>query len=376
MHFDIVIIGGGMVGATLALALEKSTINIAVVDSLPLNIKTDERLIALNEGSACLYENLGLWPQLFPHAGKIKTVHVSHKGRFGMTRIHAKEIGLSALGYVVPAKHINAALDAQLKTSNITIFRPATLEALEQNAEGVTLQIRTEEKIESLYAKKVYGADGSFSTVRNLLDIPIEKIDYQQSALVTVTELQRSHEEIAYERFLSEGAIAMLPLSGQSVATIWTDKNERIKELMSLNDSDFISELQKHFGYRLGRFFNIHKRAVYPLQSIRAKTNGKNHVTLLGNALHTVHPLAAQGLNLALYEVAAIASGGAGYSGFSGELGHRLNWLFSTDLFLFNQARQFAMVGLDIFSPLKKRFAKRAMGREGLVPELLMRKEV
>ena len=231
MHFDIVIIGGGMVGATLALALQKNHTNIALIDSLPLNIKDDQRLIALNEGSVCLFENMGLMTHLLPHAGKIQAVHVSHKGRFGITRIHAKEMGLPALGYVVPAKHINAALDAKLKTANVTIFRPATLETLIQNEEGVTMQIRTEEKIAPIQAKKVYGADGSFSTVRALLDIPIEKIDYQQSALVTVTELQRSHEAIAYERFLGGGAIAMLPLPGQSVATIWTDSHERIKAL-------------------------------------------------------------------------------------------------------------------------------------------------
>jgi 2-octaprenyl-6-methoxyphenol hydroxylase len=384
MTFDVIIIGGGMVGASLACALHKRHHTIALIDSAPLNLAEDERLIALNDGSTCLFENIGIWPHLKPHAAAIQQVHVSHLRRFGITRIHAKDLGLTALGHVVPAKYINSALNETLKTiANVTVLRPAKLESLEQDETGVNLTISTTQSNQTLRAKQVVGADGSFSTVRRLLNIAVEKVDYQQSALVTVTQLQRDHQHIAYERFLQNGAIAMLPLTQQRAATIWSDQHDNIAHLMSLSDEAFIATLQKQFGYRLGRLQGIGKRAVYPLQMLHAKEQQKQHVTLIGNALHTVHPLAAQGLNLALYEVALLAENpphllfDKGWMGgiFKGGLGDKLNWLFSTDLFLLNQARQLAMLGLDILPPVKNLFAQYAMGKIGQVPDLLIRKD-
>lgn len=396
MQFDIIIIGGGMVGVTLACALQKSDLRIALIDSAPIDSGEDERLIALNDSSICLYENIGIWPSLEPYAAAIRQVHVSHKGRFGITRINAADLGLAALGYVVPAKYINSALLDHLHAiDSVKLFQPAILESLEQDAEGVTLRINTANGAQSLRAKSVIGADGSFSTVRKLLAIPVEKIDYQQSALVTVTELQRDHQHIAYERFQNSGAIAMLPLADQRVATIWTDRNETIADLMSLSDTAFLSQLQKQFGYRLGRLHNVGKRAVYPLQMLRAQEQRKQHVMLIGNALHTMHPIAAQGLNVALHEVAVLverivirdvpaggcpgmllgAAGPPRDNDFNIQLSDRLTWIFSTDLFVLNKARQLAMLGLDIFRPARKYFTQRAMGRRGEVPYLLIRKD-
>lgn len=377
MQFDLIIIGGGMVGASLACALQKKPISIALIDSAPIDSAEDERLIALNDNSVCFFENLNIWSIMAPHAASIQQIHVSQRGRFGITRIHANEVQLSALGYVVPAKYINAALNHALKSSQIQVLRSASLQALTQADNQVTLTIATESGIKTMQASRVIGADGTHSTVRQLLNIPTEKIDYQQSALVTITELQRDHHQIAYERFQNSGAIAMLPLTDKKVATIWTDSREYIAELMKLNDSEFLSTLQKQFGYRLGRFLQTGKRAFYPLHMVLAKEHRQQNVMLIGNALHTLHPIAAQGLNLALFEVAGLAENLAWDDfkpqTFNVQLSHRLSWLFSSDMFLLNTARQLGLISLDIFSSVKKRFAKHAMGKTGKVPYLLIR---
>lgn len=384
-QYDLIIIGGGMVGATLAAVLKNTDLHIALVDAAPKQAVEDERLIALNDASVCLFENCGIWPMLSEHATNIKQVHVSKRGRFGVTRIDAKVVGLSALGYVVPATYINAALETHLRTANnLTWIKPGTLESLSEDNEGVKLVVRTPKNLEYYNAKLVIGADGSYSTVRALLNIPTEIIDYQQSALVTTTLLSREHHNMAYERFLDDGALAMLPLKDRKVATIWTAGNAMIARLMALSDQDFTLELQKHFGYRLGRLQSIAKRAIYPLKMIKAKYQHQGHVWLIGNAAHTIHPIAAQGLNLALYEVAMITSSllekdpalmdKIDQQHFIQQLSHRLTWLFSTDMFGFNQVRQMGLVGLDLMTSLKKHFTEKAIGKGGFVPALLTRK--
>ncbi len=383
MKFDLIIIGGGMVGVTLAAVLKNTDISIALVDEAKHSTTEDERLIALNDASVSLFENSGIWPLLKPHAAPIKQVHVSKKGRFGITCIDADIVGLDALGCVVPAKYINAALEAHLADAkNITCIKPATLESLTQDEQGVELSMNDGKHYQ---AKLVIGADGSYSTVRTLLEIPTETIDYQQSALVTTTHLSRDHNYIAYERFLDNGALAMLPLTDMKVATIWTAANDVIADLMKLSDQDFLQALQKYFGYRLGRLQGIGKRAIYPLKMIKAKYRRKQHVWLIGNAAHTIHPIAAQGLNLALYEVAVIASAlleknpvlmdKIDNRNFNQQLSHQLTWLFSSDMFVFNQVRQAGLIGLDLLTGLKKRFATKAIGRSGFLPTLLIRND-
>ena len=239
-------------------------------------------------------------------------------------------------------------------------------------------------------ADVVIGADGSDSTVRRLLNIPIQKIDYQQSALVTVTELTREHKNIAYERFQEQGAIAMLPLKGTSVATIWTAPTVFINELMQLSDLEFLQLLQKQFGYRLGRLKKIHPRATYPLSMQYAEQQKKKNVLLIGNAAHTLHPIAAQGLNSALYEVAVLTEYLAAQNSlknglenfqvhysqqnFSRYLSDGLVKLFSNQSLLPTILRQTGMISFDLCSVAKKKFAHLAMGKTGHVPGLLLRR--
>jgi 2-octaprenyl-6-methoxyphenol hydroxylase len=383
MQFDIIIIGGGMVGATLACSLRDSQLNIALIDVNTIETSEDHRLIALNYSSYCLFQNLGIWPALKPYAEAINEVHISHRGHFGTTRLTASESDFPTLGYVVPAKYINKALYENL--SHITLIQPAKLIDLIQDTDSATLTIETPDGLNNIKGKIIIGADGNHSTVRELLNIPTTKIDYQQSALVTITELQRSHHNIAYERFQKEGAIAMLPLTNNRAATIWTASNTNITELMQLDNNAFLQKLQDSFGYRLGRFRKTEKRYTYPLHMIKAENQVKGRVILIGNAAHALHPIAAQGFNLALYEIAALRDYFSSYSidkmslidfateqqKMSMQLSHHLTWVFSKDFFILNTARMIGMLSLDLCHPLKEKFTRKAMGQTGSIPSLL-----
>ncbi len=390
-EFDIIIVGGGIVGGALAYTLSKGPWQIALVDAVEKKIE-DARLIALNAGSCCLFKNSGLWPALAADATSIQQIHVSHQGHFGITRIAAQELGVDTLGHVVPANAIVKSIFAALSNrENVKIICPALLTAITPDTETSTLAFDTAAGKEIYQADIIIGADGSYSTVRELLGIQTQTIDYQQSALVTVTELARHHNHVAYERFQKEGAIAMLPLADNRVATIWTSSNTHINHLMQLTPSDFLQQLQQQFGYRLGRMLQIGKRATYPLQMQQVQQQLKQNVLLIGNAAHTLHPIAAQGLNIALYEVAALTDYLLKQSSlkkclmnlpldslqqsFSRRLSHGLTELFAKDLFPVNLARQAGMISFDQCTPLKKKFASHTMGKAGHVPSLFLNME-
>lgn len=394
--FDIIIIGGGLVGAGLALALRSSSLRIALVDAR-LPSAEDPRLFAMNYSSCQFLKNVGLWDALSKHAAPINSVHVSTKGRFGSVRLNRQEAAIDYLGHVIPARYIEAALNDSLESiskqqSNFVIFRPAKLEFIKQDTNHAEVTLSINQQSLRLTASVIIGADGTVSTVRDQAGIGTTKVDYKQSAIVTKTTLKRSHEGIAYERFNAHGAIAMLPLPNNECATIWSGDNEYIESLASLSDDSFLNKLQQEFGYRLGRLQGIAKRHQFPLQMICAQTNHKDHVLLIGNAAHTLHPIAAQGFNLALYEVALIAEHilgktdilsaanlaqvlkkSAAQESASTKVSHYLSDIFVERSAISTIALQAGMAGLDNLSPLKKKFIERMTGRTGRVPRLLLR---
>jgi 2-octaprenyl-6-methoxyphenol hydroxylase len=378
MQTDIAIIGGGMVGATLAYALKDSPLKITLIDAHLANGANDARLIALNHGSISLLKKLALFESLIPFAAAINKVHISHKGYFGATRIHANELNLSELGCVIPAKNINQILEEKLSETKINILRPATLIDLNQETDQVKLTLKIAEQEQAITSRWVIAADGTYSTVREKLKIPVEKHDYQQSALVTVVHLRRSHQYTAYERFLKEGAIAMLPLTDNRCAVIWSGPTARITELTQLSSEVFLHQLQKEFGYRLGSMQAVDQRALYPLHFVKAQQRLYDRVLLIGNAAHTVHPLAAQGLNLAFREITlltqlieekslahldlAMLNKYSFSEKLTMQLSHYLNTLFSIDFFPVAMLRQLGLVGLDNCSFIKRRFAAHPTG--------------
>lgn len=394
MRYDLIIVGGGLVGLSLAAALHNSKLRMALIDAR-LPSQNDPRLFALNYSSCQLFTNLGIWQSFSSKATAIRKVHVSYRGRFGAVRLHHKEVDLPTLGHVIPAGDIELALQHKVATQdNVTLYQPAKLMQLklDENIAQVSIINAMNEEI-ALRSTLIIGADGNDSTVRKQLNILTDEHDYQQTAIVTRTTLQplRSHEGIAYERFYDEGAIAMLPLPDNQCATIWTASNVTISELMTLPDDLFLAELQKTFGYRLGRLQAVSKRFTYPLRMIRAQKNQEKCVFLLGNSAHALHPIAAQGFNLALYEVAALAEcilhksnetiTAADLQQISNQiyqqqqrsisLSHRLASLQTASSWI-NRCFQLGMIFLDLTMPIKKQFIKRLLGRLGRVPPLLL----
>jgi len=380
-HFDVIIVGGGLVGMTLALGLQTTQkARVALVEaSAPL--VQDTRLIALNDGSVNLLKNLKVWPALASHAAPIQKVHVSKRGQFGAVRIRAEELNRDALGYVIPAHFINETLNCLLhENPGVTLFKPGKLDTLNQSSSTVTLSIVCNDEKIILTANRVIGADGSDSTVRQLLNISCRTIEYQQSAMVMRVELKAEGQSIAYERFLEGGAIALLPLLRNSAAIIWTDQNETIHHLMTLSEDDFLKTLQHTFGFRAGLLTKVLPRSTFPLRMIEASRAQEGNVILMGNALHTVHPIAAQGFNLALYEVAVLLENWQQEQPFfekvsrsqqwSQRLSHFLPMVFANDFFMMKIVRSIGMMGLDNCLPAKKYFMQQALHCHGRVPQL------
>jgi len=387
IHYDLIIVGGGLVGAGLAAALQDSSWKIALIDARePSN--NDQRLFALNHSSCEFLQNVGVWSVLKAHTTPIQQVHVSRRGHFGAVRLHASDVNLASLGHVIPAYQIEKALNEKLATlTNVAVYRPALLKQLTQTNDAVTLTIATKTNEEQiLHAAFVMGADGTDSTVRQQLSLTTKCIDYQQTALVAHITLQRSHQHIAYERFNDKDAIAMLPLPNNQCAMIWSGEQSDIAHLMQQSDADFLQTLQRSFGYRLGRLQAVGKRFHYPLRMVTTEKNAAGRVLLLGNSAHTLHPIAAQGLNLALYEVAAlvekIQSNQLDLNQLSNELqtqqaasmrlSHHLAEFIANDSPLASCFVQLGMLGLDTLRPLKKQFITRMIGKAGRVPRLLL----
>lgn len=379
--YDILIVGAGLVGSSLALALSKTSLRIALCESTPLKTTVEpvnhDRILALTYGSACFLQTLGIDSLLASQTTPIHTVHVSHRGHLGITRINATEEHVPALGYVIPAALLGAELNkAVLALPHLTLFNPASVHSLTRTNNKWKIKLTNE----TITATLVIAADGSRSTVRQLLNIVTETQDYGQSALVTTVKLNRSHQQIAYERFTENGALAMLPLKDQHCGLIWTAPHVQIETLLKLNEIEFLQQAQQCFGYRLGRLLQISKRSSHPLQFLHAKEQTREGLMLIGNAAHTIHPIAAQGFNLGLSSIACLSKLITEnwsdphllqkYDQLSLanqqqiiRFTNRLTTCFSQDFLPINLIRSSGLLALDLIPPLKSRLAKRLLGR-------------
>lgn len=311
-NFDLTIVGGGLVGMSLALALADQPLRIAMIEALPAKVQTaydyDARPIALSLSSQRIFSALGVWEPIAHLAQPIQTVHISDKGHFGMTRIHAKQQQVPALGYVIEMPQlISVLLEEVNKKHQLTQFCPAKLTHFEKQQDHWQLNLATEQGEQAITTSLLVAADGVNSFIRNQLSIETEVIDYQHQAIVANVSLPQDHKNIAYERFCPTGPIAFLPMQKQRSGLVITFPAERAQAAIDLNDEKFLQLLQKQFGYRLGRLQKIGKRATYPLRSLVSKEQVREGLVLLGNAAHTLHPIAAQGFNLSLRDVACLA---------------------------------------------------------------------
>ena len=315
--FDIVISGGGLIGATLALVLAEAIplCTIAIVEPVPLKSDAqpsfDSRCLAIAQSSKQLLANYGLWSDLKQYAQPIEHIHVSDRGHIGKTYLHADEFNFSALGYVLEVQDIgNVLADRLNKTANVHWFSPhkiAALETLEQH------QVITLDNDQVIHAKLLLGADGGNSSTRQLLNIDCRNDDYQQMAVIANVGLKDSHQNWAYERFTEFGPIALLPMkpspsNNARYSLVWCHNSDNAKQLMAATAEQFIDKLQQAFGYRAGQFVEVSKPVCYPLTLSLAEDMVSHRAALVGNSSHTIHPIAGQGFNLGLRDIEALRS--------------------------------------------------------------------
>jgi 2-octaprenyl-6-methoxyphenol hydroxylase len=312
MKSDIAIVGGGMVGASLAVALSRLGLTLTLIEAIPHDAAAqpsfDERTTAISNGSRRILETLGLWRALASRASPIAKIHVSDMGRFGFARIDAKEQNLEALGFVVANRDLGSVLWNSLASlPGCTLRSPAKVVKVEQQDAEVLLEVESNGQIEQIEAKLVVAADGAQSAVRSAFGVDMHSRDYGQTALITTILPQRFHEHVAYERFTPHGPLALLPLADGRCTLVLTLKNDAVEGVLALSDEEFLKEVQKRFGFRLGRFLKVGRRVAYPLSLTRAERLSQGRCVIIGNAAQALHPVAGMGFNLGLRDAACLA---------------------------------------------------------------------
>ncbi len=415
-HFDIIIAGGGMVGATLACALAKTgQFSVAVVEAFPLSksrldsqqenqspIYTpsyDARSTALSEGSCRILDSLDLLATVKTRAEAIEQIHVSDQGKFGVTRISCEDEAVDSFGIVVENPWFGQTLVNALYGGNaITVFSPAKVVSVTSGQQAghvaqVVVGAETEDGLLELTADLLVAADGAESACCRYLHIDKEVHDYGQSAIVANLTPIKGHQKIAYERFTEFGPLALLPLVDNRFALVLTVPSEQLNNYLNMNDSQFIKVINERTGGRAGGFSKVGERASYPLKLMRAKEQIRPGCVVLGNAAHSLHPVAGQGFNLSLRDVALLTSTLSEAKKNNQMIGQlsvlenylnareldqettiqfsdKLMRLFANNSALLATGRNLGMIALDLWPGGKKILTRHAMGLSAGIPEL------
>ena len=310
--YDIIIAGGGMVGASLACALREENVRIAVIE--PVSPRTsdqpsyDDRGLALSLASQRILAGLGLWRNVSGGANPIRHIHVSDRHRFGFVRLDAEMLQIQALGYVVIARELgHVLLDHLAKAKTIDVLCPATVKGVELESDHAKVNIDVGSDKKVLTSRLIIIADGTHSDVREMVGIDAQIKDYHQTAIVTNVTPGNDHNDTAYERFTDSGPMALLPLTGKRCVVVFTVNTQDADHYINMDDEAFISALQVRFGRRLGKFQRIGSRKSYPVIRLEAGDQVADRAVVLGNSAHTIHPNGAQGFNLGLRDVAGLA---------------------------------------------------------------------
>ncbi|MFQ6005438.1 MAG: 2-octaprenyl-6-methoxyphenyl hydroxylase [Woeseia sp.] len=400
--YDIVIAGGGMIGSSLALALAPLKLRIAVVEPVVPADKSqpsfDDRSTALSRSSQRMFVAIGIWPNIVDFSTPITSIHVSDKGRFGFSHINADQQGVDALGYVVINRALGEILRKALnETDRLETICPGKVTAVDLHQDLTSVQIeKPDGKSQRLTCNLLVAADGANSVVRKLAGIGASRIDYDQLAVVGNLQPEKPPMNRAFERFTDTGPLALLPVADDRAAFVWTLPSAKADEVMHLTDEAFTNELQAVFGLRLGIFSRVGRRAAYPLALSKASRLVAGRCVLIGNAAHGLHPVAAQGFNLGLRDVAALsdciadarprrdASFDVGKADILDEF---VDWrradqrklvritdgivrVFGSASAPVGVLRNLGMLGFDLVPGVRSLFAKHMMGLAGPLPRL------
>ena len=386
---DVVIAGGGMVGASLAAALSSLPLQIALVEAFPAEVTQesgyDDRAIALSYGSRQILQGMGLWDEVTKAANAIDSIHVSDRGHFGATRLNAKQQKVPALGYLIEARTYAEVVGNFLSKTSVQVIQPAQVDVVEPSGKASAVSISNDSGTRRIQTKLLVACDGANSVVRKMLGVSATTHDYQQVAIIANVTTEVPHQNRAFERFTEQGPIALLPMSDNRCSLVWTLSADNYQVVLDLRDDEFLRALGDAFGYRLGRFTRVGQRSSYPLKLTTSTALTANRLVIVGNAAHSLHPVAGQGLNLALRDIADLAGQVAAAVAAGEDLGSAqflasyaamrqkdtdrtvqytdsLVKLFSNDSFLLGHARAAGLTLVDRLLPLRSLLAQQSMG--------------
>ncbi|MFA2978636.1 2-octaprenyl-6-methoxyphenyl hydroxylase [Acinetobacter pittii] len=317
MQQQVIIVGGGMVGLSLSLMLAKANIAVKLLEAVkypnyddqnvaPYHSSFDARNTALSRRSVQIYQKLGLWDALQQHATPILQVHITEQGSFGKARLIAEQEKVESFGQVIENAWLGRVLLTQVRQQPlIELIDGVQVTALTQDAEQVHIEAKRGDEVLKLESKLLIAADGRDSFCRQAIGVGVDVHDYDQVAIVTTVQTSKPHEQVGFERFSALGPLALLPLPGEyRRSVVWPVKKGTEGEwLGEENDQHFLDALQKTYGDRAGKFEKTGRRFSYPLSQVLAHKQAVGRVILMGNAAHTIHPVAGQGFNLCLRDV-------------------------------------------------------------------------
>lgn len=396
MKTDVIIIGGGLVGLTMACALGKAGVKATLIEAkdptLTNDDKFDGRCSAVAHSSANIFKAIGVWKALEKYAGPIKEIYVTDGNSPLFLHFGEEETEGKPMGYMVENRYIRRALFTQAQDDeNIELLAPAEYKEIEYGNHFVTVTLKNKKKIQ---AKLLIAADGRNSRLREETGIEAVHHDYNQTGIVCAFKHEIDHNCIAQERFLPAGPFAILPMADcRHSALVWTERRELARELMEMNEKEFTREAEKRFGDFLGKLKLASPRWSYPLSLTFARKYSAKRMCLLGDSAHAIHPIAGQGLNLSWRDVAVLAElivetkrlgldiGGAGVLDAYQALRRKdnlamiaatdsLNRLFSNNITPVRIVRKSGLALVNMIPGLKKRFVSHAMGKGEKIAKL------
>lgn len=393
---DVLIVGGGPVGGTLACALSAAGMEVIAVDQADpaagLDAGFDGRASSIALGSQRILDALGLWAGMEPHAAPIRHIRVSEGESPLFLHYDERDTGGPPFGYMVENRFIRKALFDRIPTlDTVRLLAPARVDGLERSGSGVEARLADGRRIS---ARLIVGADGRASGVRAGAGIRVTGWPYRQTAIVCTVAHERPHDFVAHEHFLPTGPFAVLPLLGNRSSIVWTERKDLAPAIMALDEAEFLAELEHRFGDYLGRLRVVGPRWSYPLSLQHAETAIALRLALVGDAAHAMHPIAGQGLNMGLRDVAALTEVLAEARRLGLDIGadtvlerfqrwrrfdntlmlamtDGLNRLFSNAIGPVRLARGLGLAAVNRMPPLKRLFVRSAMGLAGRLPRLM-----
>jgi 2-octaprenyl-6-methoxyphenol hydroxylase len=404
-RYDIAIVGGGLVGASLACALSPLGLRIALLEKVAFSAKSqpsyDDRTLALSASSCAILRSLDLWGDLADNATAIRKILVSEQGRPGRVVMDPAELGLEAFGHVVEARVFGRAVLARVPgLGGVDYLCPASVSGVEPVNDGMRLRYVLEDdpgQEAQLDAALLVGADGANSFVREQMGVEARSHDYGQTAIICNITPEQDHAGRAFELFTPAGPFAVMPHVEGRCGLIWCVASEQAEAQLALADEDYRAAAQARFGDELGNFLKIGRRSSYPLRLVRATRDTAPRTVVLGNAAHAIHPIGAQGFNLGLRDAAVLAEvladglrrRGSGALGEPDTLRRYSEWrradhdgtidysdgmarLFANPSSLVSSARAVGLFAHAVLPALRRRMALKAMGYRGRTPRLAL----